>query len=70
MSPLVSIEEMNLRNGVADKIHSNDLVEILFLEKKQLIDEAVAVTAVATHLNSSWDWEGRSLVPNATRCQP
>ena len=34
------------------------------------IDEAVAVTAVATHLNSSWDWEGRSLVPNATRCQP
>ena len=39
----MSIEEMTRMNGVADKIRSNDLVEILFWEKKQLIDEAVAV---------------------------
>ena len=31
------------RSEVADKIRSNDLVEILFWEKKQLLDEAVAV---------------------------
>ena len=31
------------RSGVADKIRSNDLVEILFWEKKQLLDEAVGV---------------------------
>jgi hypothetical protein len=35
----VSIEEMTR----SDKIRSNDLVEILFWEKKQLLDEAVAL---------------------------
>ena len=34
------------RSEVADKIRSNDLVEILFWEKKQLLDEAVAVVVV------------------------
>jgi hypothetical protein len=42
VSPLVSIEEMT-SSVVADKIRSNDLVETLFLGKKQLLDEAVAV---------------------------
>ena len=31
------------RSEVADRIRSNDLVEILFWEKKQLLDEAAAV---------------------------
>ena len=31
------------RSEVADKIRSNDLVEILFWEKNQLLEEAVAV---------------------------
>ena len=34
------------RSEVADKIRSNDLVEILFWEKKQLIDEAVVSVVV------------------------